>query len=187
MQESMGSAFPAAVVVRHRTAQTSARWSRGAELGTAARVFPSLRCWALAERWDVPEFVGGRPSLGVVGCVSRLLRNRRGVARSAAECRGPSLGVLRRGIGSEAGCELRLGRAARSGGPIVLTAARIPARMAASHDGWGTEVCGCDRLRGAGARRRGLSATGARSCRGAGRCGVVGRGGGGRGGGAGWC
>jgi hypothetical protein len=57
--QSTGSVFPAAVVVRYKTA-TSARRSRAAELGTAARVFAFLRCGRLAERWDVSELVGGR-------------------------------------------------------------------------------------------------------------------------------
>jgi hypothetical protein len=68
------------------------------------RVFLSLRCGTLAERWDVSGLVGGRPSLGVGGCMSRLLENRRGAVRAAAECRGccggrvsrPPLGSLAR-------------------------------------------------------------------------------------------
>jgi len=129
--------------VRHKTA-TSARRSRAAGLGTAARVFPSWRCGTLAERWDVSELVGGRRSLGVAGCMSRLLRTAEGqcaprrsaavlwrerqlaavgVTRSLMDGSVSSAGLLalvsvavpgmlRRGIGSEAGWALCPGRAA---------------------------------------------------------------------------
>jgi hypothetical protein len=139
---------------------------RAAESGcrarTAARVFPSLRCGRLAKRWEVPELVGGRPPLGVVGCMSRLLRTAEGQCtprRSAAvlwrERQPPAVGVTRSlmdGSVSSAGwlslvsvaaprwacCGVESGvrpvarcawGARRRGGPIVLTAARIPARV----------------------------------------------------------
>ena len=163
---------------------TFARRSRAAELGHVPALGEPRISQRREDSFRGSELFGGRPSLGVVGCMSRLLKTAKGQC-AAGECRGPlegasagrrgshsladgwervigrfvgacvgrgpPLGMLRRGIGSEeAGCALRLGRAA------LGWADRVDSRAdtcsgSGSCGGYGTKVCGCDRLRGSGA------------------------------------
>ena len=166
--------------------ETSTQWSPKAGL-RAPRAESTKRLRKLATLLDLIP-LERTPALGRVHASGPAATGARirGVAtvppRTPAgrkEASGSAGHAAARNRVTAAGCALRLGRA------VLGWADRVDSR-AGTCEGRGDcgecDPCGCDRLRGSGARGRGLSATGARSGWGAGRCGVAGRGGAGRGG-----